>query len=191
MIRFMMAATMAATCAQLAHADGWAEFCEWRRRMGLPQVQQDPAMMAFAQNKANYQASRLISGHAGPRTPAGWREGTGNAAASWGWLTCCMEEDARFGGAGMAYGRDGQRYMVLVVRGGSGRALVRRRNLPTFNTSHLTPRRAQATMQAYGGGRMACPNCGKYHLQQAPARIPQQAYQMQGRMPCPNCGGFH
>ena len=174
--------------ASVAYADGWAEFCEWRRRMGLPQVQQDPQMMAFAQQKANYQASRLISGHAGPRVRPGWREGTGNATASWGWLTCCMEEDAQYGGAGMAYGMDGQRYMVLVLRGGSGRALRRRQNLPTFNTSHLSPR-GGATMQPYQAqyqqGGMPCPKCGKVHGQ------PMQQMQAPQRMPCPNCGKYH
>ena len=125
----------------LAAADAWDEFCEWRRRVGLPQVQKDPAMMKFAQDKANYRAYYgLQNGHQGPKQPYSWREGTGEATATWGFLTCCMEEDATHGGAGLCIGKDGQRYMVLVLRGGSGQALISRHQIPVHNTSYLTPK---------------------------------------------------
>src|SRR5690606_31519384 len=101
-----------------------------------------PEMTAFAQNKANYRAfHRLKDGHQGPQAPFGWREGTGEATSDWGWLTCCQEEDAVEGGAGLTIGRDGERYMVLVLRGGSGRSLLgRRNNSPVHNTSYVNPR---------------------------------------------------
>lgn len=128
--------------SSVCHADPWDEFCEWRRRVGLPQIKEDPAMTKWAQNKANYRAfHRLKNGHQGPTTPAGWREGTGEATSMWGWLTCCQEEDAVYGGAGMCVGWDGERYMCLVLRGGSGRSLLgRRNNIPIHDTSRLTAR---------------------------------------------------
>jgi hypothetical protein len=49
-----------------------------------------------------------------------------------------MEEDATHGGAGVAIGDDNERYMVLVVRGGSGIA-PRGRNVRPIATAHLTP----------------------------------------------------
>ena len=97
-------------------------------------------MAKFAQEKANYRAYyRLKNGHQGPQPIAGWREGTGEARSVWGWLTCCQEESAAYGGAGMCVGLDGDRYMVLVLRGGSGRCLLRsRNNVPIYDTSRLT-----------------------------------------------------
>lgn len=126
----------------MCQGDAWDEFSEWRRQCGLPQVKEDPAMTKWAQAKANYRAfHRLKNGHQGPRNPAGWREGTGEAKPVWGWLTCCQEEDAAYGGAGMCVGLDGDRYMVLVLRGGNGRCLLRSRNdIPIHNTSRLTTR---------------------------------------------------
>ena len=126
--------------AALCQADAWDEFCEWRTRCGLPQIQEDPVMTKWAQEKANFRAYyRLKNGHQGPRTPAGWREGTGEAKSFWGWLTCCQEEDAAYGGAGICIGLDGERYMVLALRGGSGRSLFRSRtNIPIHDTSRLT-----------------------------------------------------
>lgn len=118
----------------------WAEFCEWRRLAGLPQIRHDEDMTLFAQGKARWQAERgLDGGHDGPGCPSGWREGTAKAAKSWGWLTCCQEEDAAYGGAGMCVGRDGERHMVLVLRGGTGRPLIPRRRIPVFKTAHLSP----------------------------------------------------
>lgn len=97
-------------------------------------------MTKWAQEKANYRAYyRLQNGHQGPQTPGGWREGTGEATSGWGWLTCCQEENAVSGGAGMCVGLDGERYMVLVLRGGSGRSLLgSRNNIPIHDTSRLT-----------------------------------------------------
>lgn len=121
-------------------ADGMAEVNEWRRRTGLPTFTEDPQMTAFAQAKARYRAERgLQNGHQGPNPPAGWHEGTGEATSTWGWLTCEMESDFKVAGAGVCVAADGTRYMVLVCRNGSGRALVSRNNTPVHRTSHLTP----------------------------------------------------
>jgi hypothetical protein len=119
---------------------GWTEFCKWRELVGLPQVKEDADMTKFATRKACYRAfHRLKDGHDGPECPPGWREGTAAAKPTWGWLTCCQEEDAEYGGAGMCVAKNGDRYMVLVLRGGTGEALIPRDNIPIHDTSHLTP----------------------------------------------------
>ena len=120
---------------------GMDEVNEWRRRVGLPTFIEDPAMTRFAEYKARFRAERgLKDGHAGPRpSDPSWREGTGEAEAWFGWLTCVMEESATHAGAGMCVGHDGERYMVLYVRGGTGQALIPRHNIPTHRTSYLTP----------------------------------------------------
>lgn len=120
----------------------WQEFCEWRRLAGLPQLIEDLEMTQFCQMKAEFRAMhRLKDGHDGPQPPTfDWHEGTGEATSMWGWLTCEMESEFRYGGAGIAMRSDDpDRYMVLVVRDGSGRALIPRENVPVFDTSHLTP----------------------------------------------------
>ena len=127
--------------ASNACADGMDEVNEWRRRTGLPPFIEDPKMTEFAQSKARYRATRrLQNGHQGPKPPSHWHEGTGEATSMWGWLTCEMESDFKYAGAGICVGKDGKRYMVLVCRSGSGRALVPRNNAPVHNTSHLTPK---------------------------------------------------
>ncbi len=126
-----------------AGSEAWAEFNEWRRLCGLPQIKESPEMTAFAQNKANYRAFyRLKNNHAGPKAPDGWREGCAEAFPFWGWLSCRQEEDALEGGAGLAVGLDGERYMVLVLRGGSGRCLLAtgRDNTPVHDTSYMSKR---------------------------------------------------
>ena len=151
-----------------AFADGMAEVNEWRRRSGLPPFIEDPQMTAFATSKARYRAERgLQNGHQGPKPPAGWHEGTGEATASWGWLTCEMESQFKYAGAGICVGADGKRYMVLVCRDGSGRALVSRNNSPVHNTSHLTPNPPRvgsdpSSVQVVKT-KTYCPSCGKYH----------------------------
>jgi len=118
----------------------WSEFCEWRRLVGLPQIEHDQEMTNFAQRKANWRAYRESpDGHDGPDPEPGWREGTAAAKPVWGWLTCAQEEDADFGGAGMCVAKNGDRYMVLVLRGGTGEALIPRQNIPIHDTSYLTP----------------------------------------------------
>lgn len=120
-------------------ASGIEEVNLWRSRNGLPRFEEDKRLTRFAQYKAEWRASRLLqNGHQGPRCPADCREGTGEATSDWGWLTCVMEETGRYAGAGVAIGPDGQRYMVLVVRGTRGSAPIGRKVRPC-RTAHLTP----------------------------------------------------
>lgn len=166
----------AALISQTANADGMDEVNEWRRRTGLPSFVEDPAMTRFAEMKARYRAQHnLRDGHQGPKPPAGWHEGTGEAQPSWGWLTCESESDFRYAGAAVCVGVDGTRFMVLVCRDGSGRALVSRHRSPVHNTSRLTPKPARiiakvaklavtaSPVAANSGKKARCPKCGRYH----------------------------
>ncbi|MEM8671591.1 MAG: CAP domain-containing protein [Planctomycetota bacterium] len=145
-MKYLWMALLGAMMVQTAQADGMDEVNEWRRRTGLPPFIEDPKMTEFAKAKARYRAERgLQNGHQGPKAPSGWHEGTGEATASWGWLTCEMESQFKYAGAGMCVAPDGTRYMVLVCRGGSGRALVPRNNAPVHNTSYLTPKPPRVT----------------------------------------------
>ncbi|QDT62276.1 hypothetical protein SV7mr_48230 [Stieleria bergensis] len=123
-----------------ASGDGMAEVNEWRRKSGLKPFIEDAKMTEFAKSKARYRAERgLQNGHQGPKPPFHWHEGTGEAKPVWGWLTCEMESDFKYAGAGICVGKDGTRYMVLVCRDGSGRALISRNNVPVHSTAHLSP----------------------------------------------------
>ena len=154
----------------VAHSDLFDELQEWRRRNGLPLFIEDPRMTQFCRMKAQYRAQRnLQNGHQGPRAAPGWTEGTGEASPSWGILVCAMESDNRYAGAGLAYGRNGQRYMVATFRGGSGRNLINPHRVRPFNTSYLSPRgqrfnpgRGGPSMRATPRG-VRCHKCGKFH----------------------------
>lgn len=181
-MRFLMLSIALITFVENSAGDAMDEVNEWRRRSGLRPFIEDPAMTQFAQQKARYRAANhLRNGHQGPRPPAGWHEGTGEATANWGWLTCEMESDYTYAGAGVCVGRDGTRYMVLVCRDGSGRALLPRQGAPVHSTSHLTPhpptvdRPASPAATVVGSSAplrtavkkvaatFRCPKCGKMH----------------------------
>ena len=135
-MRVMMLVLLLSSTAKAAAID---EVNLWRTKNGLTPFMEDKSLTRFAQRKAEYRAARLMKdGHQGPRCPPGCREGTGEARARWGWLTCVMEETGKYAGAGVAIGADGERYMVLIVRGTSGNAPIGRKVRP-LSTAHLTP----------------------------------------------------
>ena len=122
-----------------ANAEALDEVKLWRSKNDLPVLVEDKKLTLFAQHKAEYRAARLLKdSHEGPRRPKGCREGTGEARPSWGWLTCVMEETGKYAGAGVAIGADGDRYMVLVVRGSKGYS-PRGHYVKPLSTAHLTP----------------------------------------------------
>lgn len=147
------------------YAGAFEEINEWRRRTGLPAFKMDKKMMAFAQRKARYRAyNDLQNNHTGnEKLPPGWCEGTGEATPSWGFLTCCMEENHVYAGAGLCVNSTtGIRYMVLVLRGGSCRPLISRNNIPTYDTSYLTPK-PETVKGIKRVQKQRCPRCGKFH----------------------------
>ncbi|QEG01297.1 hypothetical protein Mal15_53730 [Stieleria maiorica] len=168
--RLMLLAAFALTSATIAQGGAFDEVNAWRRGAGLPELIEDPEMTKFAQQKAEYRAARgLKNGHQGPSVPGGWTEGCGEATATWGWLTCATECDFRYAGAGIATGADGERYMVFVGRGGSGRALINPDRYPIIKTAHLTPKpirglvKAAASAKAAVSATQRCPKCGRIH----------------------------
>ncbi|KAA5543146.1 CAP domain-containing protein [Roseiconus nitratireducens] len=162
--RLILCVLIASTSAAIVHGSAFDEVNAWRRAAGLPALIEDPAMSEFAQRKAEYRAARgLKNGHQGPSVPSPWTEGCGEATATWGWLTCATECDFRYGGAGVAMGADGERYMVFVGRGGTGRALIDPQRYPIIRTSHLTPQPVQAGSAPAVSKRTRCPSCGRFH----------------------------
>lgn len=162
--RLMLFSAFALATAAIVHGGAFDEVNAWRRAAGLPQLTEDPVMTEFAQRKAQYRAARrLKNGHQGPSAQADWTEGCGEAKAVWGWLTCATECDFRYGGAGVATSVDGERYMVFVGRGGSGRALIDPHRYPIINTSHLTPNPIRAGSVPAASTPAHCPNCGRLH----------------------------
>jgi len=122
-----------------ANAAALDEVNYWRRHNGLSKFIEDRGLTRFAQRKAEFRAARgLKDGHDGPKCPDNCREGTAEARPMWGWLSCCMDETGKLAGAGVAIGDDGERYMVLVVRG-KGYAPRGRRIIMAMKTAHLTP----------------------------------------------------
>ena len=140
----LLTLVLAATC----HADGMDEVNAWRRRVGLRPFIEDPRLTEFCRRKAIWRAQHLAyDNHAGPRNPAGTTEGTGEAKATWGWLTCAIECDFTHAGAYVVINARGDRVMVFVGRGGSGRDLINPNSIPTFNTSRLTPNPLRVPVQ--------------------------------------------
>ena len=132
--------------ASTASATAMKEVNYWRTHNGLKPLKEVEWMSKFAQRKAEWRAARLAkNGHQGPACPAGCRDGTGEATADWGWLTCCQEESGAWAGAGVAIGADGERYMVLIIHGSHGstprgRSIGGRGSgMRIINTSRLTP----------------------------------------------------
>lgn len=122
---------------------GLEEVNHWRKANGLPPFKEDKKLTEFAQMKAEYRArNRLQNGHQGPKHPSGTTEGTGETkrGMGWGWLTCCMECDGEYAGAGVAIGADdNHRYMVLVVKKYNANPLINPHNIKPLDTEHLTP----------------------------------------------------
>ncbi|MCO8125390.1 hypothetical protein NHH03_26865 [Stieleria sp. TO1_6] len=168
--RFILLLVFTLSCTAFAQGGAFDEVNAWRRAAGLPQLIEDPAMTEFAERKAQYRAAKgLKNGHQGPSVPGGWTEGCGEATSRWGWLTCATECDFQYGGAGVALGADGERYMVFVGRGGSGRALINPNHYPIINTSHLTPSLTRANAAPVVAAATAqptqtrCAKCGRVH----------------------------
>ena len=145
------------TITALTHGAAIDEVNLFRTTHGLRPFKHDAQLTKFAQMKAEFRAARMLKhGHQGPQNPSGTVEGTAEAAAMWGWLSCSMEEDWEYAGAGVAIGGDGERYMVLVVRDGTGSA-TRGRSLRPVPTAHLTPHPPRFNRQGRRVGTASAP----------------------------------
>ncbi len=103
--------------------DALAEVNAYRAKRGLPPFQHDPQLTKAALTAATKRAARGIHGHL-PESdftclPAGASAdaaGCGALEDSWGWGTCCMDDNYSHAGAAWVRGADGLRYMHLFVR---------------------------------------------------------------------------
>jgi hypothetical protein len=93
-----------------------------RARRGLRPFVRDDSLSKAARAAATFRAERLTQGHT-PNdfafVPAGGQATAAGCAAwepSWGWGSCCTDENWAVAGAAWVLGRDGRRYMHLFVR---------------------------------------------------------------------------
>jgi len=103
-------------------ADALWEVNARRARQGLRPFIRDEGLTIAARGAARYRADRLLFGHT-PNDfqflPPGCSAPAAGCAAyppDMGWYSCCCEDNATYGGAAWAMGKDGKRYMHLYVR---------------------------------------------------------------------------
>lgn len=95
----------------------------YRAKKGLPPFQHDPQLTIAAKRAAETRAKHLWAGHLQsdfaclPPGATADSAGCGALEDSWGWATCCMDDNYSHAGAAWVRGSDGKRYMHLFVRG--------------------------------------------------------------------------
>lgn len=93
-----------------------------RARRGLRPFIFDEGLTQAAEQCAAIRASRFIDGHLPndfaylPPGSTASAAGCGALEPSWGWGTCCMDDNYTYAGAGLVMGANGKRYMHLFVR---------------------------------------------------------------------------
>jgi len=103
-------------------SDALAEVNAKRAARGLRPLIPDPALTEGARACAAARAARGLFGHTENDfafLPPGARASSAGCAAypdSFGWMSCCVYENATYGGAAWVRGRDGRRFMHLFVR---------------------------------------------------------------------------
>jgi hypothetical protein len=102
--------------------DGLDEVNAKRAARGLRPFIRDAGLTQAASACAAFRAERGLFGHTSNDfaflPPGATAASTGCAAypASYGWMSCCVYEGYAFAGAAWVTGRDGRRYMHLLVR---------------------------------------------------------------------------
>lgn len=96
-----------------------------RASRGLRPFVKDPGLTQAAATCAKIRAASFIDGHLSggmsdfSHLPAGVSAsaaGCGALEPSWGWGTCCMDDNYTYAGAAWVMGANGKRYMHLFVR---------------------------------------------------------------------------
>jgi hypothetical protein len=96
-----------------------------RASRGLRPFVKDPGLTQAAATCAKIRAASFIDGHLGggmsdfsylPAGVSASAAGCGALEPSWGWGTCCMDDNYTYGGAAWVMGANGKRYMHLFVR---------------------------------------------------------------------------
>lgn len=88
---------------------------------GLHPFIKDSGLTIAAINCAKHRAANRIAGHSNdfsfvPSGSVATAAGCGAMDASWGWQSCCWEENYTYAGAAVVIGDDGNRYMHIFVR---------------------------------------------------------------------------
>lgn len=105
--------------------DALAEVNAKRAARGLRSLLPDPGLTQAARACAAFRAEHGLFGHISGGAgdfqflPPGARADSAGCAAypdSFGWMSCCVYEQATYGGAAWVRGADGKRYMHLFIR---------------------------------------------------------------------------
>lgn len=102
-------------------ADGLDEVNAKRAARGLRPFVRCPLLTAAAERCAAFRAEHGLFGHTS--NDFAFLSGCSASAAGcaaypaeYGWLSCCMWDNATYAGAAYVVGRDGKRYMHLFIR---------------------------------------------------------------------------
>lgn len=145
------------TVASAGSDDALDEVNAYRAKRGLPPFKHDPQLTIAAKRAAETRAKALWDGHLSNDfacLPAGVTAdaaGCGALEDSWGWGTCCMDDNYSHAGAAWVRGSDGRRFMHLFVR--HGEAAVSSGKQPEVA-------RAEPTGEVMSMGTCANGSCG-------------------------------
>ncbi len=105
-----------------APGDGLDEVNAQRAARGLRPFVRDEGLMQAARACAAFRAQHGMFGHTSNDfsfVPSGTSASAAGCAAypaSYGWMSCCVNDNYAYGGAAWVTGADGKRYMHLFVR---------------------------------------------------------------------------
>jgi hypothetical protein len=145
--------------------DALDEVNAYRAKKGLPPFKHDPQLTIAAKRAAETRAKALWDGHLSndfaclPAGATADAAGCGALEDSWGWGTCCMDDNYSHAGAAWVRGSDGKRYMHLFVRNGEAVA----------HTTKQKPEvaRAEPTGEVVSMGTCSNGSCGVGAVQQS------------------------
>lgn len=134
----LLAAALVAVFAAPIRAgeDALDEVNAYRTSRGLKPFIKCDGLMEAARKTADFRAAHLLFGHTSSDfafVPSGYRADAAGCAAypaSYGWLSCCMDDNYVYAGAAWTLGRDGKRYMHLFVRDGGGSSTMQMSSTP-------------------------------------------------------------
>ncbi len=146
------------TVASAGSDDALDEVNAYRAKRGLPPFKHDPQLTIAAKRAAETRAKHLWDGHLSndfaclPAGATADAAGCGALEDSFGWGTCCMDDNYSHAGAAWVRGSDGKRYMHLFVRNGEAVA----------HTTKQKPEvaRAEPTGEVMSMGTCANGSCG-------------------------------
>lgn len=146
------------TVASAGSDDALDEVNAYRAKRGLPPFKHDPQLTIAAKRAAETRAKALWDGHLSndfaclPTGATADAAGCGALEDSFGWGTCCMDDNYSHAGAAWVRGSDGRRFMHLFVRNREAVA----------HTTKQQPEvaRAEPTGEVLSMGTCSSGNCG-------------------------------